>query len=189
MLSDVLAKSRPTKRFSGVKGVASELFDGAVRTAHHPLTPEFAFKDMKNFLIGLRLVTKTWNIDKIQTLYIHGHGVKYADGVALEMGDDHLHPSTINGFVPAFKTVGNYMDSNGEVKFLHCFAGAGEHIMPKLSKAAGCKVSGEIKLNNLSPVLTPIQNTLGRIVTGDKGDHVRAGVKTYDPDGTVTLEK
>ncbi len=188
MLEDILAKSVRSDRRSGVLGNLGEDFDFAARTLHYPLTPEVRFSSIKELRTGIALSLKQLRQDKVKTLSIHGHGTKYSNGVAIEMGDDILHHSTVYRYAVELKKIGEMMAQDGHVIFLHCFAGAAKQLMPQLTKLLGVPVSGEVRLNNLSPALTPIQNLIGvgsqkmeGVPVSEVEKIVGAGMKTYLP--------
>lgn len=188
MLDDILAKSVRSSRRSDLLGNMGEDFDFAARTLHYPLTPEVRFNSILELRTGIATTLKQLQQDKVKTLSIHGHGTKYGDGVGIEMGDDTLHHSTVSRYSVELKKIGDMMAKDGHVIFLHCFAGAATQLMPQLAKLLGVPVSGEIRLNNLSPVFTPIQNAIGAgaqlyrgVPVSDVEKIVGAGMKTYHP--------
>lgn len=179
MKTSVLAKSRPSSRVGSLGGVVSEDFDGAIRSLHYPMTPEVIFGSIKDLRFGLEVELKKLRKDRITLLSIHGHGVRYTDGVAIEMGDDTLHHSTIDAHSVELGKIGRLMAPDGMVDLLHCFAGSAWNLMPKLAKYFGVRVRGENELNNLSPVLAPAQNLLLRAAGGEAA--VRTGRTIYSP--------
>lgn len=195
MITEILAKSRPPKDFSGVIGIASELFDGAVRDLHYPLTPSFSFDGLQDLVSEFALIRDQFGMDKVTKLTIHGHGKRVffeqADGsskavIALQMGADNIQSVNVDTAVPQLEKIGKYMDPDGEVALRHCFAGSADAIMPKIAKAFGCKVSGEIMLDNLSPALTSIQNAGLRLQR--RNPAVGLGRRIFFPDGSSKME-
>ncbi len=179
MKTAVLAKSRPSSRVDSLGGVMGEDFDGAIRSLHYPLTPEVSFGSIKELRTGLEVVLKKLHKDRISLLSIHGHGARYTDGVAIEMGDDILHHSTIDTHSVELAKIGRLMAPDGMVDLLHCFAGSAWNLIPKMARHLGVRVRGENELNNLTPVLVPAQTLLLKVIGSEIG--VRTGRTIYSP--------
>lgn len=190
MLQDLLAKSVRSSRRSDLLGVWGEDFDFAARSLHYPLTPEVRFQSISELRKGMAVQLKQLGQDAVETLSIHGHGKKYDNGIVLEMGDDDLHHTTLSKHAVEFKKIGEMMAKDGRVIFLHCFAGAAVQLMPELAKLLRVPVLGQIKLNNLSPVLSPVQNAVAaawQLYNNQSPSKVvDAGLRTFYPNGGIS---
>ena len=175
-------------RHQTLLGTTGEQFDFAVRTLHYPLTPEVKFDSIKDLRQSLEIALRKLGEGEIDCLSIHGHGVLYSDGPAIEMGEDMLHHSTVNKHAEELKKIGKMMSADGRIEFLQCFAGAGEKMMPAVAKLVGVPVGGQVKLNGLSAALEPAQNAASYWATGSLSKVVGAGKRTYHPDGKVVAD-